>query len=289
MARKVRGFERLDAPALFAIAYGEIGSSIYVALGIVAASALGLTPVVLAATGLVFCLVALSYAEGTAAMPETGGAATFTRRAYNDLIGFVTGWALFLDYLIVIALSALFLPHYVGAALRVDSLRDRPWDIVVAVGGHRRDRDGAPRPQDAAPPTRARRRAARPRRPEPDRAARARAASSRRRRSSTGWRWLRARTGSTTCCSRSRSGSSRTPASRPSRTSPRRRASPAAPCPARSSRRSGSWSPDRARGGRRGDRVPGRRTGRPSSGPVAGGAARRHRDGVPGRASRGSR
>ena len=134
MARKVRGFERvLDAPALFAIAYGEIGSSIYVALGIVAASALGLTPVVLAVTGLVFCLVALSYAEGTAAIPETGGAETFTRRAYNDLVGFVTGWSLFLDYLIVIALSALFLPHYVGAALQADALRDRPWDIVVAV------------------------------------------------------------------------------------------------------------------------------------------------------------
>src|SRR6187431_98091 len=134
MARKVRGFERvLDAPALFAIAYGEIGSSIYVALGIVAASALGLTPLVLAATGLVFCLVALSYAEGTAAIPETGGAETFTRRAYNDLVGFVTGWSLFLDYLIVIALSALFLPHYVGAALEADALRDRPWDIVVAV------------------------------------------------------------------------------------------------------------------------------------------------------------
>ena len=134
MARKVRGFERaLDAPALFAIAYGEIGSSIYVALGIVAASALGLTPLVLAATGLVFCLVALSYAEGTAAIPETGGAETFTRRAYNDLVGFVTGWSLFLDYLIVIALSALFLPHYVGAALETDALRDRPWDIVLAV------------------------------------------------------------------------------------------------------------------------------------------------------------
>jgi APA family basic amino acid/polyamine antiporter len=134
MARKVRGFERvLDAPSLFAVAYGEIGSSIYVALGIVAASALGLTPVVLAATGIVFALVALSYAEGTAAIPETGGAETFTRRAFNDLAGFVTGWALFLDYLIVIALSALFLPHYVGAALEVDVLRDSPWDIVVGV------------------------------------------------------------------------------------------------------------------------------------------------------------
>ena len=134
MARKVRGFERvLDAPSLFAVAYGEIASSIYVALGIVAAYALGLTPVVLVVTGLIFALVALSYAEGTAAIPETGGAETFTRRAFNDLVGFVTGWALCLDYLIVIALSALFLPHYVGAALEVDGLRDTPWDVVVAV------------------------------------------------------------------------------------------------------------------------------------------------------------
>jgi APA family basic amino acid/polyamine antiporter len=134
MARKVRGFERvLDAPALFAIAYGEIGASIYVALGIVAGAALGLTPVVLAFTGLVFLVVALSYAEGTAAMPETGGAETFTRRAFNDLLGFVTGWALFLDYLIVIALSALFIPHYVGAALELETLRDAPWDTVTAV------------------------------------------------------------------------------------------------------------------------------------------------------------
>jgi APA family basic amino acid/polyamine antiporter len=134
MARKIHGFERvLDAPSLFAVAYGEIGASIYVALGIVAASALGLTPLVLAFTGVVFGLVALSYAEGTAAIPETGGAETFTRRAFNDLLGFVTGWALFLDYLIVIALSALFLPHYVGAALDAEGLRGSPWDIVAAV------------------------------------------------------------------------------------------------------------------------------------------------------------
>ncbi len=134
MARKVRGFERvLDAPALFAIAYGEIAASIYIALGIVAAEALGLTPLVLALTGLVFGLVALSYAEGTAAIPEIGGAETFTRRAFNDLVGFVTGWALFLDYLIVIALSALFVPHYVGAALGLEEIRDAPWDIVVGV------------------------------------------------------------------------------------------------------------------------------------------------------------
>lgn len=134
MARKVRGFERvLDAPSLFAVAYDEIGSSIYFALGIVAAQALGLTPLVLLATGLLFLIVSLSYAEGTAAIPETGGAATFTRRAYNDLVGFTTGWVLFLDYLIVIALSTLFLPHYLAASLSAPSLTESPWDVMIAV------------------------------------------------------------------------------------------------------------------------------------------------------------
>ena len=64
---------------------------------------------------MLFLVVSLSYAEGTAALRETGGAATFVRRAFNDFAGFITGWALFLDYLIVIALSALFLPHYSAA------------------------------------------------------------------------------------------------------------------------------------------------------------------------------
>ncbi len=134
MARKIAGLQRvLDAPALFSVAYGEIASSIYVALGIIALHALGLTPEVLALVGALFLVVSLSYAEGTAAIPETGGAATFVRRAFNDLAGFLTGWALFLDYLIVIALSALFLPHYVAGALEVDALGRDPWDLVTAV------------------------------------------------------------------------------------------------------------------------------------------------------------
>ena len=134
MARKISGLQRvLDAPALFSVAYGEIASSIYVALGIIALHALGLTPEVLAIMGALFLVVSLSYAEGTTAIPETGGAATFVRRAFNDLAGFLTGWALFLDYLIVIALSALFLPHYLGAALKWGSLEHNPWDVVVGV------------------------------------------------------------------------------------------------------------------------------------------------------------
>ena len=132
MARKLRGLERvLDAPSLFAVAYGEIASSLYIALGIVAGVALGLTPLVLLVTGGVFVLVSLSYAEGTTALPETGGAATFVRRAFNDFAGFVTGWVLFLDFLIVMALSALFVPHYLAGALGEPSLREAPWDAVV--------------------------------------------------------------------------------------------------------------------------------------------------------------
>ena len=132
MARKLRGFERvLDAPSLFAVAYGEIASSLYIALGIVAGAALGLTPLVLLVTGGVFVLVSLSYAEGTTALPETGGAATFVRRAFNDLAGFVTGWVLFLDFLIVMALSALFVPHYVAGAFGAPSLRESPWDAII--------------------------------------------------------------------------------------------------------------------------------------------------------------
>jgi APA family basic amino acid/polyamine antiporter len=134
VARKLPRFQRaLDAPALASVAYGEIASSIYFALGIVALHALGFAPWVLLVMGALFLLVSLSYAEGTASIPETGGAATFTRIAFNDVVGFVTGWALFLDYLIVIALSALFLPHYVAQALSIGWLDHKPGDVIVGV------------------------------------------------------------------------------------------------------------------------------------------------------------
>jgi len=135
MARKLPRLQRrLGAADLFGVAYGEIASSIYFALGIIAGHALGLTPFVLLFTGLLFITVALSYAEGTTELRETGGAATFVRRAFNDLAGFIAGWALFLDYLIVTVLAALFLPHYVGHAIDAEALESGPWDTVVALG-----------------------------------------------------------------------------------------------------------------------------------------------------------
>ncbi|HEX2291987.1 MAG TPA: universal stress protein [Gaiellaceae bacterium] len=135
MARKLPGLQRvLDVPSLAAVAYGEIASSLYFALGVIAIYALGFTPWVLLAVGLLFLVVALSYAEGTTSIPEPGGAATFVRRAFNDPAGFLTGWALILDYLIVMALAGLFVPHYVGHAVGWEVLTEEPWDTVVGVG-----------------------------------------------------------------------------------------------------------------------------------------------------------
>jgi APA family basic amino acid/polyamine antiporter len=133
MPRRFEGLTRaLGGGSLASVAYGEIGSSLYFALGVVALYALGVTPWVLLVAGLVFLLVALSYAEGTAAIPEPGGAALFVRRAFNDPAGFATGWVLLLDFLIVTALAALFVPHYL-AALGWDALGEAPWDTVVGV------------------------------------------------------------------------------------------------------------------------------------------------------------
>jgi basic amino acid/polyamine antiporter, APA family len=133
MARKIPVLGRfLGAPALYAMAYGEIGSSLYYALGITAVYALSLTPVVFLVAGGIFALVAASYAEGGATIPEPGGASTFARRAFNDMVGFIAGWAVVLDYVVAISLSALFLPHYVLGAVGQDMLSERE-ALVFAV------------------------------------------------------------------------------------------------------------------------------------------------------------
>lgn len=113
--RKVYELQRvLGWPALYSAAYGNVGSSIYYALGVVAAFALGLSPIVFMLAGLLFALTAFSYAEATAAVPEAGGSSSFARRSFNELASFGAGWALTLDYIITIAISAFFVPNYLA-------------------------------------------------------------------------------------------------------------------------------------------------------------------------------
>jgi len=113
--REGQGLQKvLGVPALFSTAYGNVGSSIYYALGVVALSALGVTPLVFIATGLLFVTTAWSYAEATAMLPEAGGSSSFARRAFNEFVSFGAGWALMLDYIITIAISAFFVPNYLA-------------------------------------------------------------------------------------------------------------------------------------------------------------------------------
>lgn len=104
----------LGVPGLFSAGYGNVGSSIYYALGIVTLVAMGATPIALAVAGLLFVFTALTYAEGTAMFPEAGGSASFARYGFNDLAGFISGWALMLSYIVTISISAFVIPPYLG-------------------------------------------------------------------------------------------------------------------------------------------------------------------------------
>jgi APA family basic amino acid/polyamine antiporter len=104
----------LGIPAVFSAGYGNVGSSIYYALGIVALVAMGATPVALGIAGVLFIFTALTYAEGTAALPEAGGSASFARHAFGGMAGFIAGWALMLSYIVTISISAFTIPPYLG-------------------------------------------------------------------------------------------------------------------------------------------------------------------------------
>ncbi len=104
----------LGPAALFAACYGNVGSSIYYALGVTAAFALGLTPLALILAGFIFVTTALNYAEGTAALPHAGGSSSFARRAFNAPIGFIVGWVQLLNYTATVSISSYFAISYLG-------------------------------------------------------------------------------------------------------------------------------------------------------------------------------
>lgn len=132
MPRRRRQPQRLErvlgTSALFSTAYGNVGSSIYYALGVTAVFALGLTPLVFLIAGVIFAMTAASYTEGTVRYPEAGGSSSFARHAFNELISFGAAWAQMLVYVVTIATSAFFVPHYLS--IFWEPLRDNPWDIV---------------------------------------------------------------------------------------------------------------------------------------------------------------
>jgi APA family basic amino acid/polyamine antiporter len=120
----------LGVPLLFVTASSGVGFSIYFALGVVADRGLGLTPVIFLAAGLLFVVTTLSYVEGGAMLRERGGSSSFARHAFNELIAFIAGWAILIDYLIVAALAAISVPHYLEPIS--GDLADPGWEIGIA-------------------------------------------------------------------------------------------------------------------------------------------------------------
>jgi basic amino acid/polyamine antiporter, APA family len=117
--------------ALFSAAYGNVGSSIYYALGVTAAFALGLTPIAFVIAGVIFMFTASSYTEATVMYPEAGGSSSFARHAFNELASFVAAWAQMLNYVITVAISAFFVPHYL--AVFWPSLGHGPGDVIAGI------------------------------------------------------------------------------------------------------------------------------------------------------------
>jgi APA family basic amino acid/polyamine antiporter len=108
----MRAKKWLGVPFLYSSASAAVGFSIYFSVGVVADRGLGLTPLIFLVAGLMFALTSLSYVEGGAMLRERGGSATFARHAFNELISFIAGWAILIDYLIVIAAAAITVSHY---------------------------------------------------------------------------------------------------------------------------------------------------------------------------------
>src|SRR5215212_489517 len=121
----------LGTGALFSTAYGNVGSSIYYALGVVASFALGLTPITFMISGLIFAATAATYVEATVMYPEAGGSSSFARHAFNEFVSFVAGWGQMLNYVITAAISAFFVPHYL--AVFWPALGDGPGDVIGGV------------------------------------------------------------------------------------------------------------------------------------------------------------
>lgn len=102
----------IGSPALFVIVYSSAAAAIYFSLGVVAGHALGLTPLVLLLAGLMFIPTAMTYVEGASLHPERGGSTVFARYAFNELVSFIAGWALLLDYVILIAVTSYTATQY---------------------------------------------------------------------------------------------------------------------------------------------------------------------------------
>lgn len=132
--RRARGLHRNVAVAAVAgTIFGNVAAGGFLALGVTAKEALGATPLIFIVAGIALMLMLLTFIEGIAMLPQTAGSSGFARVAFNDIISFIAGWALALDYLIIVAASAFFASHYLASIPGLGVLASSPWDVVCSV------------------------------------------------------------------------------------------------------------------------------------------------------------
>lgn len=132
IGRPPLGRRFLGVPWLWAVAHSAVAFSVYYSLGLVAGHALGLTPLIFAVAALLYVVTTMTYVEGGAMFKERGGSNTLARYAFNEFVSFVAGWAILLDYVIVIALAAVTLPHYLSPIS--EDLGDGTPEVLLAAG-----------------------------------------------------------------------------------------------------------------------------------------------------------
>jgi APA family basic amino acid/polyamine antiporter len=102
----------IGSPILFTIVYSSLASAIYFSLGVIANHALGLTPLVFLVAAVLYGVTAMTYVEGASLHQDRGGSTVFARYAFNELVSFVAGWAILLDYVILVAITAYSATQY---------------------------------------------------------------------------------------------------------------------------------------------------------------------------------
>ena len=117
---------RVGSPLLFSIVYLSLASSIYFALGVIAGHALGLTPFVFLVAALMFALTSMTYVEGASLHQERGGSTVFARYAFNELVSFIAGWAILLEYVILIAVTTYSATQYLASSGHARARARRP-------------------------------------------------------------------------------------------------------------------------------------------------------------------
>lgn len=111
--RRVMGVPSL---VIFGLAY-MVPLTVFTTYGLVAVTTGGHVPTAYLVTLIAMLFTAFSYAALVKAFPRAGSAYTYARRAFGGHVGFLTGWSLMIDYLLLPLINYVLMGIYLNAQL----------------------------------------------------------------------------------------------------------------------------------------------------------------------------